>query len=475
MVVLWTLGLSITSCNKNQQFLEQGGQIAFSTDTILFDTAFSSMKSSTHLVKVYNKESQFLRLDLFLEKGVNASYDITVDGKTGKKVSDIEIAGNDSALVFITMNVDPTDEGIPFIVEDYLVASYNGLSNKIPIVGYAQNAYYINDSVLTTTTLLTDKPYVIINSALVATGETLTIPAGVTVYFHRNSRLYVQGTLKVMGTLSDQVRMQSDRIDRRIYVGSDDDVPGEWGGIYFLPESHDNEIHHATIKNGGLSTQVGGGSTLPAVIQLDKDTRMDGTPKLRMTNTIIKNAVAYGIIAFESSINAENCLIMNCQDINVALLQGGNYLFNDCTIGTMGGIRFFGRSLNAVSVVTQNYYQLTETTFNTADLNVQFNNCIIYGTNEEEFIANKRDGFAANVSLNYCLLKHTDPISDFVTLSNMMYNIDPAFVDISKSDFNLSTSSPVINKGTAAGTIPTDYNGVTRPATPSIGAMEPQP
>lgn len=476
LILMVFLGLNTwTSCVKKTAYLENGGILGFSEDTLKFDTVFSSTKTSTHVLKIFNKENYFVKVNINLANGDASSYDLSIDGKTGKHIQDIEIGPSDSTMVFVTMKVDPNDEDIPFVVEDRLVAQLNSNEFSIPIIGYAQNAYYINDSVLNTMTFATDKPYVILNSALVAKDAVVTIPEGVKIYMHRNSRLFVQGTLKMMGSLENKIEIQSDRIDRRIYVGSYEDVPGEWGGIYFLSESHNNEIHHAIIKNGGLSTRVGEAQTLPAMIQVDEDTKKDGTPKLKMYNTIIKNSVAYGLVAFESSIEAENCVIVNSQDLTLALLQGGKYVFNDCTIGSPGGIRFFSRMAGTVSVAVQNFYSLTQTTYRGSDLFAQFKNCIIYGYHEEEFIAAAKEDFAVEVILDHCLVRHKEPIPDFVSKSSLIINKDPMFSDLSTSDFRLSESSPLIYKGISAGVLSDDIDGVPRAEKPSIGAYEYKP
>lgn len=472
---LFALCFLFTSCYKPHAFLSQGGMLSFSEDTLKFDTVFSTSKTATHLLKVYNKENQFVKISIGLKNGNSSSYDLSIDGKTGKKINDIELAPFDSVFVFLTMLTDSNTEDLPFVVEDVLQAQLNENTFEIPIIGYAQNAYYITDSVLSTMTFATDRPYVIVNSALVAEGATVTIPAGVKIYMHRNSRLFVQGTLKMMGTLENKIEVQGDRIDRNIYVGSYEDVPGEWGGIYFLSQSHNNEINYAIIKNGGLSTTVGSASTLPAVIQVDEDTKKDGTPKLKLNNTIIKNAVAYGLIAFQSSIVAENCVIVNSQDLTLALLQGGNYQFYDCTIGSPGGIKFFSRMSGTVSVAVQNYYALSATTYAAADLNALFKNCIIFGYNEEEFVAAKKDDFSTVITLDHCLIKHKEPLPTFVSTSALVENQDPLFLDLSKSDFRVITGSPAINKGIAAGVLSLDINGISRSATPTIGAYEFQP
>lgn len=463
------------ACIRKPNYLMEGGRLRFSVDTLLFDTVFTEAKSSTHTLWLYNEEDEFVMVSVQMKLGGASSYDLSIDGKTGKLISDIKIGPKDSTKIFVTMKAEPNDEDLPFIIEDEIIASLNGNDYRLPVYGFGQNAYYITDSVLTTMTLLHDRPYVIFHSALVAEGHTLTVPAGARIYMHRDSRLFVQGTLKIMGTLEEPVFIQGDRIDRRIYVGDYLYLPGEWGGIYFTAESHDNEIHYARIQHGGLSTRIGSAATLPALIQVDEDTKLDGTPKLKMTNTLIHNAVTYGLVAFQSSIEAENCLIMNAQDITLALLQGGTYRFYDCTIGAPGGNRFFSRTRGSVSVAVQNYYMLTETTYKSSELDAVFQNCIIYGRLEDEFVASAKPDNSAHIMLDHCLIKHKEALPDFVTQNEVLRNVDPLFRDLSEYDFNLLEGSPVIGKGITAGVLSTDYNGVVRPTPPSIGAMEYQP
>lgn len=467
----------ISSCKRDNEFLEVGGRVEFSQDTVFFDTVFSSFKSSTHILTVRNKENKPVKIDVFLDKMDSSAYTLNVDGVVGKRVDNVEIAADDSAFIFITLLVDPTNDSIPFIVEDQLVAQVNEHKYTAPIIGYAQNAYYIKDSVLGTMTFHTDKPYVIMHSALVADGATVTIPAGVKVYMHRDSRLFVAGTLKIIGTAEERVVFQGDRIDRMRYVGAHYDIPGEWGGIYFLSSSHSNEMHGAELKNGGLSTSIGGVSTLGAIIQVDKDERRDGTPKLKMTNTIIKNSAQYGLVAFNTTIDAENCLIVDCQELALGLLEGGDYVFNDCTIGTFGQIRFFSRGMGTVSVAIQNFYQLDATSYVSAPLDATFTNCILYGGRENEFVASKVDDYPASVTLDNCVIRveQIDELPSFVNRVGGYYNVDPQFVDMTQSDFHLSSGSPFINTGKTAGTLAYDLDGIMRETPTSIGAYQYKP
>ena len=73
----------------------------------------------------------------------------------------------------------------------------------IDLQAYRQNAHYINGAYIGTETWQNDKPYVIINSAAVDTGEILTIQKRCRIYMNQNSKLIVFGSLIGIGTKED--------------------------------------------------------------------------------------------------------------------------------------------------------------------------------------------------------------------------------------------------------------------------------
>jgi len=481
-VCLILLALSIiilntaTSCKK-EKFLTEGGAVAFSVDTLLFDTVFTAQGSSTRSVRIYNKEKQKIKISsIRLGKGTSSPYRLNVNGEPGKEIKDMELAGNDSMYVFAAVTIDPTDENSPFIVEDDLIVTVNGNDFRIPVIGYGQNAHYIRgDTVLTTQTWLTDKPYILMRNVFVDRGNTLTIPAGARIYMHADARIFVLGTLKINGTQADSVIFQGDRIDRDIYVGEYKDVPGEWGGLYFDSSSRNNEINYAVFKNGGLPTSLGGQSTLGAIIQLNEDPVKDGTPVLKITNSVIKNSAQYGLIAFNSSILAENCLIADCQYENLALVQGGDYKIYDCTIATYGTISYFNRARGHITAVIQNYFPTSQTTYIGGALNAEIKNTILYGISEDEVYFDQKADFPATVSLQNCLLKSKEPVAAFVSQTDNLINQDPIFKNTSESDYHLGEGSSATGRGISAGSIATDLDGMPRSFPPSIGCYEYRP
>ena len=72
------------SCNKDDGFAEGNISLGFSTDTILFDTLFTTIGSSTYTLLVRNKEDKPVNISqLFIAGGANSPYRMNVDGISG--------------------------------------------------------------------------------------------------------------------------------------------------------------------------------------------------------------------------------------------------------------------------------------------------------------------------------------------------------------------------------------------------------
>lgn len=450
--ILFTL-----SCKK-EKFLDTGGELRFSVDTLMFDTVFTALGSYTAQVKIYNPQNQKVNLSSIRleDRNGNTPYILNINGVAGNSAENIEIAANDSIYVFATVNINPTDTTAPFVVEDRLIARLNGREYSIPFVAYGQNAYYIVDSTISGNhTWNTDKPYVIIHNAAIDVDATLTIPAGCRVYVHGDSRLFILGTLKVKGTKKDSVVFQSDRLDRKYY--GYEGYPGEWGGLYFNITSHDNEIDYAIIKNCGNTTSLREGTFTPAAIQLNYDTITGGTNyhQLRLTNSVIENSIGHGILALGSTLYAENCLINTCGAHCFAAFEGGVYDLNNCTFVNYGITP--GKNTNKVNhtenpvMALLNYRDISNTEYVAGPLICAMNNCVVYGSLETEFVALSRGNTNLNdtfsVQLYNCLIKNKDGVPEGVIANNCIVNSDPLFKDYPNWDYRPAAGSPLINAG----------------------------
>ena len=472
LIVCFFSVLILLSCKK-EELLTSGGQIRFSTDTLTFDTVFTQLGSFTLGLKIFNTQDQKINLSsVRLQNGNSSFFRLNVNGISGNNIPDVELAANDSVYVFATVKIDPNNDTIPFVIEDKLIATLNGKEFSIPFIAYGQNAFYFVDTVISQNLdWYKGKPIVIMKNALVDKNVTLTIHEGTRVYVHADSRLFVEGTLKVKGTKTDSVVFQGDRLDRD-YFGKFC-CPGEWGGIYFTSNSKDNELNWTVIKNAGNSTRLGNSSFYPAAIQLNGDSLSTGT-QLRITNTIIQNSIGYGILSFTGSLKMQNCLIHDCGAQALAIVQGGKYEIDNCNF--INYAPKFVSHINEPTVAVLNYFEISNTQYVVGNLIASFRNCLIYGTLENEFFANKKDEALYNVTIDHCLIKTKDIPPAFVINSASQFNQDPLFEDHTKLNFRVKDGSPLIDAGTEISLNPltTDLDGESRikGATIDVGCYE---
>ncbi len=454
--------IGFSSCQK-EKWVTSGGDLRFSTDTLRFDTVFTATGSVTRSFKIYNPNPKNIRIDrINLAAGSQSPYRMNIDGEPTKDIQQVEIAAGDSIYVFVAITINPTSGNNPFLVNDAVQVTLNGNMRQVPLEAYGQDAHYIADSVLSTQTWINDKPYVIVHSALVDTNQTLTIQKGCRIYMHQDSKLYVAGTLNVYGTKADSVIFQGDRLDRD-YFGYKD-YPGEWRGIDFLGSSTHNSINYAIIKNGGLTDAT--------ILVRPADFIDVNNPNLLLRNCIIANSAGYGILAGHSHVQAINCLIHTCATQNLAVLEGGLYNFQFCTLATYGSTVI--NHANQPTMALLNYRDTSLTAYIGNDLEAHFTNCVIYGPLDDEFVCGKKTEWMYNIHFTNCLLKRKTDITPFAIITNTIFNTDPAFTEYYKWDFHPQPSSPLKAAGIGVAGILDDLDGVTRPSVPSIGCYEVQ-
>jgi hypothetical protein len=215
-----------------------------------------------------------------------------------------------------------------------------------------------------------------------------------------------------------------------------------------------------------------------AAVQVAPDLLIDNEPQLTMEKTIIENSIGYGLLAFKGSIKAENCLIHSCGASALALLQGGDYELNNCTIATYGNNKI-NHNDDPVAVIS-NYYNITQATYIADSLNATLRNCVIAGSLEHEFVADSVDDAPASLSLQNCLIKADETkIRPWVQGTNVRFSkpggtLDPQFTDVAKMNYRPKAGSPLINAGIAIPGITTDLDDKPRDGQPDIGCYEGQ-
>jgi hypothetical protein len=453
--------IPFSSCQKDSFITSQNAQLSTSTDSLKYDTVFTSVGSITQSFKINNLNNQKLLLSTVkLMAGSASAFKININGTPADEASNIEIAANDSVYVFVTVHINPSITNLPFIVRDSIMIMYNGNSHFIQLEAYGQNANFLRNKVIKgNINWSSSLPYVVLGSVRIDSAATLTIEPGCKIYSHADAPFIVDGTLIINGTKEKNVIFNGDRLDANYKS-----LPASWPGIYFRERSKNNVLTYANIKNAYQAAVV----EKPSV---------NSNPKLILHQCIIDNAYDAGLLCVNSSVDADNSLITNC-GTNVSLTYGGIYNLTYCTVA--GYSTNYTLHKKPVLVVTD--YASLNGGILSASLNAVFRNCIFWGDNsivDNEVAIDKKGSGSFSILFDHCLYKaREDPLN--CTITEAIKNQDPLFdnVDATKQLFDFHTNSsaaPGINKGIGGTDFAKDLDDSNRSVgVPDIGCYEKQ-
>jgi hypothetical protein len=447
--VILFLALSLGSCKKKGLFSKKN--LEFSVDTLVFDTVFTTIGSTTKQFKIYNRENKSVKIEeIELMGGENSPFRMNVDGLMGNKLNDIEVLAKDSLFAFIEVTLNVNGGILPLIVEDSIRFRTNGVDQYIKLAVWGQDAYFHYKD-LNEGTWPNDKPHVIYGYAAVDSAKSLTIQAGTQIHLHKNALLYVyKSTLNVQGTLGNEVVFQGDRLEPDY-----DNVSGQYYGIYFQ-EAKPSSIDYAIIKNG------------TAGIHLFSDDPTNSSYTLTLTNTIIENQARYGVFIYSGAkVKAENCIIAKNGTHSLLVLEGGDFNFNHCNL--LG----YGNSQNPAVGISNFYTDYATSTTNVGSINEgKLYNCILTGNLDTELAIDtiQMTGVSLNFDFQNCLIKSQEIQTD-AFYQTIFWNNNPLFIDETIFDFNFSASS-ILNGNGFATSVVTDIFGNPRNNPPDIGAIE---
>lgn len=475
---------SFSSCKKDDILTDSSARLDFSEDTIIFDTVFTSIGSTTQYLLVYNNNDQPVKISsIQLAKGNASYYRMNVNGIAANYVSDVEVRAKDSLWIFIEVTIDPGNQNTPFLVMDSILFNLNGNIQDVDLVAYGQDAHFITPtnnigglaySLIDTTTCATItwdsiKPYVIYGYAVVDSCQTLNIQPGTKIYFYNTGGLWVYryGNLHVNGTLEHPVTFQSTRLEQ-----SYSETPGQWDRIW-INEGGTNSIDYAIIKNGfiGLQTDYFGDD-------------FNVAPNCTINNTIIKNMSGVGMYSENFEIDATNLVVANC-GTSCAALYEGNYDFKHCTFANYW--RYGQRSGPAIFFA--NYFVKYDDAsgqnaqFLIDSLSANFSNSIIYGNADSEidydWISNNGNAPDSIYKFKNCVIKANPARFNLANLNrfeNVINNQDPLFENTMDNIYKLEDTSPAKNFGdiSVGFDVPLDILGNNRTANPDCGAYERQ-
>lgn len=435
------LPLLLMSCRKDDYAAgpDAVAQLQSSCDTLSFDTVFVSRGTVTKQLRIFNRGSADVCLSsVTLRGGRSSRFRLNVDGDTSLEARNVTIAAGDSIFIFVRANIDPNESTAPFLVEDAILLRSDDAVKAVPLRAFGRNAvYHVAQPGHWVSVIDCDHwdhtlPHVIIGNAAVDSLCTLTLLPGDEVYMGDAATLIVWNcaTLRVQGSPARPVRFTSLRHD-----GWYDTLPGQWGSVWLSSGSRNNVIDHAIFENGTIALQV--------------DTNVNANPTLAISNSRVVNMSVAALLGQTAYVIADNVLFANCGTATVALQYGGRYRFSRCTLANYW--RYSAR--RSPQLILNNWYTSIDGATIRRDLvEAFFDRCIVYGSyTDTEVLLDCDPAAAFSVTFDHCLIKAHDYNvwhSNYgVVLLDCLWNQDPMFVDVSKSDFSLADDSPAHGLG----------------------------
>ena len=475
-VILW-LVVCMISCKQNIVSNDPNLRLAFSHDTVLFDTVFTTLGSSTKRVMVYNPNEHALCIEQVSMREGKHFY-INLDGENDlTQLRDITLRGKDSLFLFVRAYIDPLNEDSPVLIEDEIAFGVNGQVQSINLQAYGQDVIKIqhkSGKVIypQDLTLKSAKPYLLYDT--VAVGGDLTIEAGTTIYMHKGAALYVYGNLTANGTKQEPIIFRGDRTDQLF-----DSVPylmasGQWEGLYLInPEGYTPptySLDYVEILSGTIGLYV--------YSEADKSQ----LPQMTLSNSRIHNHSIYGLVLQNVDAEVYNCEISNCASYCI-YLAGGKHDFVHNTIAAYYGYPYTNMNIHhnilADDVAAVYINNLNK---NRAKTISSFSNCIITGGRKENLVVATplEEYYEGKFVGNYL---RCDSLHDAFAKNNVYASDSDSCVfkntyyltkEYHYYDFQLDTLSPArgIADSIEALSYPIDRLGNRRKAKPDAGCYE---
>lgn len=474
-VVLLLAMLQLFACQENTISDDPTLQLAFSHDTMLFDTVFTAMGSSTRKIMVYNPNKNAVNIEQVSMKNGNY-FHINLDGENKiENLRNLVVRGGDSLFLFVRAYIDPLDENSPVLIEDNIAFRVNGNIQHITLQAYGQNIEKIQGhkglKIYPSLHLTSTKPYVIYDTVVVS-GE-LVIDKGTTVYMHEGALMHAYGSVYAEGSKDEPIIFRGDRTDRIFDSVPYRMVSGQWDGLYLLYDGQGSTPEYQLNYVEVLSGSVG-------LYAYSSD--MNKCPHMSLKNSRIHNHSIYGLILQNIDAEVINCEISNCASYCV-YLAGGKHDFIHNTIAAYYGFPYTTLNIhqNLIPEDVAAVY-INNLSKKMAKTETSFKNCIITGGRGNNLVVatplpdNYNGEFVGNYLRADSLPKAFAKDNVYATEADSMVfnNIYYLYNEYHYYDFGLDSLSPArgIADSITSLSYPIDRAGRQRKAKADAGCYE---
>jgi hypothetical protein len=454
-------------CGRPVNPVEEG-ELAFSSDTLAFDSIFVNFLTPSERLIVHNRTGRSVQISrIWLEQGADTEFSMVVDGRERLDIEDLILANGDSMLILVNLRSTLRDQ----YAEEFLNFQVGDQVQQVLIRARILDAYLLRarlqqdgDRLFLApgsfffgqdTVLMPGKPIVIDGPVLIPEGVRVTVMPGTELFFTAYkfplrdsvsrpyyalfSGLLVNGTLHAEGTPNAPIVFQGSRFDS-LYQEN----PAQWRGLNFQRDSRDNVLHFCQVKNALIGLQV---DSLSNTAQ----------PKVSIRYSEIRNMGAYGIwgrgfAASAGSADApmvlmENSIVNTCKDRTLYIEAGGVYEFYNCTFANFSLARF---SRRIPQMAVGNWFSFDGVTGVVYPCFARMSNCIVWGSEEDEVVLDTLNGGPlSEFVMRRCILRLT-PENEPAILPHLLESLkneDPRFNDYFTRDYRLKDNSPAIDVG----------------------------
>lgn len=445
-----------TGCISDEFTDSPSDVLAFSVDTLRFDTVFTDVGTPTARLKVFNRASKSINISSIRLRNDDGVFSMNVDGVSGKVFENIEIRANDSIFIFVECRINENTDKRPFKVEGHMDFLTNGVSQTVNLLAYGQNVTRLRGVTIDSDVTFTDDlPYVVFDTLRVAKSATLTLSPGTRLLFHDKGILQVDGRLLAIGAEGKMIEMRGDRLDNVLPDVGYEILAGQWQGVRFGAESFGNRMEYVEMQSSAH------GVIVDSCGIIDRN-------KLTLVNSWLHNSQGNVLRSEHSWVDAYGCCFSDAGEA-VVYLRGGVHDLVQCTLANN---YLFSISTESILTLSHLSWQDSSGVANPL-MKANFNNCIIYGITSP---LTPGDLEGTDVYMRNVLLGVGG--SDDNHFISCLWDMNPEFETVRDDyyfNYHLKDNSPAIGAGNPEYVTPecqVDMDGINRLewGNPALGA-----
>ncbi len=414
-------------------------KLAFSTDTLQFDTLISGQKSTFEQLQVYNRAEKAIEItQIRLAGGDNSPYQVIINGNETTTENNIRLLGKDSLLIIVQYHAQATNENAPVAMPDSLIFLTNGNEQEVKCQAATQDVYrFGKHTILQDTTLKADRPFLLTDTLTVAPAVNLTIEAGATFLAQQAAAVNIFGSLQAQGTNEQPIVFRNEKLTV--------EAPSQWPGIHINSPTGEINLQFTEVRNAQNSLCIQN-STMPVMLK----------------NCQLINQGGYGLLINQAEIHAENSIFSKSGKAMICSYGGAHFYGNHLTINGIGSSLLRRDPL----IKVQPEAPETNSKVQANAPHFELINSIVWGANQEEISI---EGTDSPAEIIFSLLKTQQDFGN-TNLYNNYFSSD-LFQNIEEDNYKLKEDSPQIDQATPTA-VKKDFLDRTRDEKPDIGAFE---